>query len=149
MQAVHGEARKTLGKTWERMCRYTDPHRKEPPVYQVGDLVMLNSRKIQTCPPSRKLDHKNHGPFQVEKVISPIAVKLMLPRNGESTTCSTSPFSNPTKPAICKQHRTRLRYSGKRTTSKTAKNTMWTKSWAAPKRGRRVRHLVKWLDYPD
>jgi len=79
MHAVYGEVRKTLDKTRERMRRYTDPHRKQPPVYQVGDLVMLNGRNIQTRRPSRKLDHKNHGPFQVEKVISPLAVKLTLP----------------------------------------------------------------------
>jgi len=79
MHAVHEEARKTLDKTRERMRRYTDPHPKEPIVYQVGDLVILNGRNIQTRCPSQKLDHKNHGPFQVEKVISPLAVKLTLP----------------------------------------------------------------------
>jgi len=80
MHAVHGEARKMLDKTRERMRRYTDPHRKEPPAYWVGDLVMLNGRNIQTRRPSHKLDHKNHEPFQVEKIISPLAVKLTLPR---------------------------------------------------------------------
>jgi len=80
MHAVHGEARKTCDKSREWMRRYTDPHRKEPPVHQVGDLVMLNRRNIQTRRPSRKLDHKNHRPFHVEKVISPLAVKLTLPR---------------------------------------------------------------------
>jgi len=62
------------------MRRYTDPHPKEPPAYQMGDLVMLNGRNIQTGRPSRKLDHKNHGSFQVEKIISLLAVKLTLPR---------------------------------------------------------------------
>jgi len=80
MHAVHGEARKRLDKTRERRRQYTDPHRKEPPVYQVGDVVMLNGRNIQTRCPSRKLDHNKHGPFQVDKVISPLTVKLTLPR---------------------------------------------------------------------
>jgi len=48
--------------------------------YQIGDLVMLNWRKIKTRRPSRKLDHKNHGPFLVEKLVSPLAVRLTLPR---------------------------------------------------------------------
>jgi len=62
------------------MHRYTDPDRKEPPAYQVGDLVMLSGHNIKTRRPSKKLDHKNHGPFQVEKIVSPLAVHLTLPR---------------------------------------------------------------------
>jgi len=61
------------------MRRYTDPQRSEPPKYQIGDLVMLNGRNIKTRRPSRKLDHKNHGPFQVEKIVSPLTVRLTLP----------------------------------------------------------------------
>jgi len=62
------------------MLQYTNPERKEPPTYQVGDLVILNGRNIKTHRPTKKLDPKNHGPFQIEKVISPLAVRLMLPR---------------------------------------------------------------------
>jgi len=62
------------------MRRYTDPSRKPPPAYQVGDLVMLSGRNIRTRRPSKKLDHKNHGPFQIEKIVSLLAVRLTLPR---------------------------------------------------------------------
>jgi len=62
------------------MRRYADTARKEPPAYQVGDLVMLNGRNIKTRRPTKKLDHKNHGPFQIEKIVSPLAVRLTLPR---------------------------------------------------------------------
>jgi hypothetical protein len=62
------------------MRRYADPHRKEAPKYRVGDLVMLNGRNIQTRRPSQKLDHTNHGPFQIEQIVSPLAVKLTLPQ---------------------------------------------------------------------
>jgi len=79
MSAVHDESRKGLEDAQERMRRYTDPVRKEPPVYQVGDLVMLNGRNIKTHHPSKKLDHKNHGSFQIKKIISPLAVRLTLP----------------------------------------------------------------------
>jgi len=63
MHTAHGKAWKMLDKTWERIRRYTDPHRKDPPAYQVGDLVMLNGRNIQTRRPSCKLNNKNHRPF--------------------------------------------------------------------------------------
>jgi len=81
MHTVHDESRKGLEAAQERMHRYTDPNRKEPPAYQVGDLVMLSGRNIKTCRPLRKLDHKNHGPFQIEKIVSPLTVHLTLPLN--------------------------------------------------------------------
>jgi len=80
MHAVHDESRKRLEEERYRMRRYTDPARKEPPAYQVGDLVMLNGRNIETRRPSKKLDHKNHDPFQIEKIVSLLAVRLTLPR---------------------------------------------------------------------
>ena len=43
-------------------------------------MVILDGRNIKTCRPSKKLDHKNQGPFQVEKIISPLPIRLTLPR---------------------------------------------------------------------
>jgi hypothetical protein len=80
MHTVHKDIAHTLEESRERMKKYADQHRQEAPTYKIGDLVMLDGRNIQTRRPSRKLDHKRHGPFQVEKVISPTAVKLTLPR---------------------------------------------------------------------
>jgi len=80
MQTVHEDSRQGLEDAQERMRRYTDPARKEPPTYQVGDLVMVNGRNIKTRRPTKKLDHKNHGPFQVQKIVSPLAARLTLPR---------------------------------------------------------------------
>ena len=77
---IHDDAQKGLLAAQERMRRYTDPSRKPPPAYQVGDLVMLSGCNIKTRRPSRKMDQKNHGPFQVEKIVSPLAVRLTLPR---------------------------------------------------------------------
>jgi len=41
---------------------------------------MLSGRNIKTRRPSKKLDYKNHGPFQIEKIVSTLAVRLTLPR---------------------------------------------------------------------
>jgi len=80
MNTVHDESRKGLEEGQERTRRYTDPMRKQPPAFQVGDLVMLSGHNIKTCWPSKKLDHKNHGPFQIEKIVSPLTVRLPLRR---------------------------------------------------------------------
>jgi len=69
MTTIYEEALKGLKAAQERMRRYSDPGRKPPPAYQIGDLVMLSGRNIKTWRPSRKMDHKNHGPFQVEEII--------------------------------------------------------------------------------
>jgi len=44
MRTVHEESREGLEAAQERMWRYMDMKRKELPVYQVGDLVMLSGR---------------------------------------------------------------------------------------------------------
>jgi len=80
MHAVNGESRKGLEEAQKQIRQYTDPARKEPPTFQVEDLVILSGCNIKTCCPSKKLDHKNHGPFQIKKIVSPLAIRLMLPR---------------------------------------------------------------------
>jgi len=80
INTVHDESNKGLEEAQELMQWYTDPSRNLSPAYQVGDLVMLRGRNIKTRRPSKKLDQMNHGPFQIEKIISPLAVCLTLPR---------------------------------------------------------------------
>jgi len=80
MHAVHKASAKRLEAAHELIRRYLDPQCAESPKYQIGDLVMLNGRNIKTRRPSWKLDHKNHGRFQVEKIVLPLAVRLTLSR---------------------------------------------------------------------
>ena len=48
MNTIHDKSRKGLEEAQERMRRYTDPTRKQPLAFQVGDLVMLSGRNIKT-----------------------------------------------------------------------------------------------------
>jgi len=41
---------------------------------------MLSGCNIKRRRPTKKLNHKNQGPFQIEKIVSPLAVRLPLPR---------------------------------------------------------------------
>jgi hypothetical protein len=77
---VHELCKNGLKKTQERMAKYYDQHHKEAPAYKIGDQVMLHGRNISTRRPSRKFDHKMHGPFKVVKLLSRSAVRLELPR---------------------------------------------------------------------
>jgi len=80
MVSVHAFCKKTLECTRKRICRHYDKRSKEAPKMKVGDLVMLSSKNLRTRRPSKKLDHKMQGPFEIEKVVSPNAIMLKLPR---------------------------------------------------------------------
>ena len=81
--ANYGRHPETTTPRRTEMAKYADKHRTESPAYQIGDLVMLSGRTIKTRRPSRKLDHKYHGPFLVEKVISPSADSADTPTQME------------------------------------------------------------------
>jgi len=153
MQSVHEESRKGLEAAQERMCRYTDPDRKEPPAYQVGDLVMLNGRNIKTRRPSKKLDHKNYGPFQIEKIVSPLAIHLTLPRKWK--------IHNVFHVSLLEPYRTR-KHRAPPDPSKVLREADDIEQseeydveevMSSVKCGRgnnkRMLYLVKWLDYPE
>jgi hypothetical protein len=53
--------------------------RRPSPAYKVGDIVWLNSRNLRTTRPSKKLDHKNLGPFRVSEKVNSRAYRLDLP----------------------------------------------------------------------
>jgi len=149
MQTVHEESRKGLEAAQERMRRYTDPSKREPPAYQVGDLVMLNGRNIRTRRPSKKLDHKNHGPFQIEKIVSPLAVRLTLPRKWKIHNVFHVSLLEPYRTS---EHRARPDPSK---VLREADDIEQSEEYdveevmSARKPGRRILYLVKWLDYPE
>jgi hypothetical protein len=60
--------------TQEKMKKYANLKQKDAPEYKAGDLIMLDSRNIQIRRPKDKLDHKKHGPFAMEKVVSLTAI---------------------------------------------------------------------------
>jgi hypothetical protein len=148
MHTVHEETRKSLEAARERTRKYADQHRKEAPTFQTGDLVMLDGRNIQTRRPSRKLDHKLHGPFQVEKVISPTAVKLTLPRRWRIHdvfhVSLLEPFRSGTRapPDPSKLLREADEIEG--TPEYDVEEVM-----SSQRRRNRVLYLVKWLGWPD
>lgn len=57
--------------------KFADQKRKAGPMYKVGDIVWLSTKKIQF-----KKKYKFHprfiGPFEIEKCINPVAFKLKL-----------------------------------------------------------------------
>jgi hypothetical protein len=100
--SVQGLVMRNLKATQERMKKYADLKCKDAPDFKIGDLVILDGSHIQTRRPKDKHDHKKHGPFAIEKVISPTAMRLSLPRKWKiHNTFHISllePYNNGTRP---------------------------------------------------
>ena len=95
------------------------------------------------------MDHKNHGPFQVEKIISPLAVRLTLPRKWKIHNVFhvsllepywTSKHRAPPDPSKILREADDIEQSEEYDVDEVV---------SSRKQGRRILYLVKWLDYPE
>jgi len=148
IQTVHKESWQGLEAAQERMRRYADPARKEPPAYQVGDLVMLNGHNIKRRRPTKNLDHKNHGPFQIEKIVSLLAVHLTLPWKWK--------IHNVFHVSLLEPYRTSEHWAPLDTSKvlQEADNIEQSEEYdveevSLVRCSRQILYLVKWLDYPE
>ena len=80
MTRVYKDAGRMLQQTQARMKKYADRKREEAPTFTRDQLVMLDARNIKTRRPAKKLDKKFLGPFKIQRILSPTAVKLTLPK---------------------------------------------------------------------
>ena len=68
----------------EQMKKFYDRKRGNARVYKPGDKVWLEGQNIATDRPSRKLDDRRYGPFEILKQIGEAAYKLKLPHTWKS-----------------------------------------------------------------
>src|SRR5258705_11117556 len=78
MSQMQDEAKATLKHAADEMAQYYTLQRSPTPIYEVRAKVWLNAQNYRTTCPTKKLDHKWLGPFEIEKVISSAAIKLHL-----------------------------------------------------------------------
>lgn len=80
LQRLHETLRSTLQESNDRMKRNYDKNKSHTPSFAPGDLVWLSARHIHSRRISKKLDHKNLGPFRILEKIGDLAYKLDLPK---------------------------------------------------------------------
>ena len=76
LHQMQEEAKSGLQHATDTMKLYYNHKRCHAPQYKAGDQVWLNLHNYMTDHPTKKMDHKWTGPFNILKVISPAAVKL-------------------------------------------------------------------------
>ena len=75
------QVREALEQCWEAaVTKQAEFYNKtvKPQSYSKGDLVLLSAAHINTIHPSKKLDWKFHGPFQITKMVGAQAYHLEL-----------------------------------------------------------------------
>src|SRR5260370_16996706 len=65
------EAKAALQHAADTMKLYYNQNHCATPKYQLGDWVWLNMHNYTTDHPTKKLDHKWAGPYQIEKKLCP------------------------------------------------------------------------------
>ena len=76
---VWREARAALVRTVARNQRIADKHRTPAAEYKVGQQVWLYSKDLPLQTESRKMAPRYIGPYIIERIINPSAVRLRLP----------------------------------------------------------------------
>ena len=79
MKGALDEARAALAHAKDDMARYYNQRHDPAPVFKAGDKVYLDASDIKTTRPSRKLSHRNLGPFPVVRPVGSHAYRLRLP----------------------------------------------------------------------
>jgi hypothetical protein len=72
------DAKERLRAAQSRQKADADKHRADA-AFQVGDLVLLSTKNLSLLGGTRKLMPKFIGPFPVEQMINPVAMRLTLP----------------------------------------------------------------------
>src|SRR5258707_2117886 len=78
MSKMQDKVKAALDHAADKMAQYYDCRRSPAPAYKVRAKVWLNTQNYMTTCLTKKLDHKWLGPFVIEKVVSPTAIKLCL-----------------------------------------------------------------------
>ena len=80
IKSIHVSVGLALHEASGRMKYYADSKRREV-VFKVGNLVWLSTSNLKSTRPSKKLDYRRIGPFEIVEKINDAAYKLKLPQS--------------------------------------------------------------------
>ena len=85
IEALRSYLREELTWAQAKQADFANKHRAPAPEIKVGDKVMLDTRNLKTDRPSKSLDHKQIGPYEIVRVINNAAYELKLPDSMKKT----------------------------------------------------------------
>ena len=80
IKQIHEMTQENLTKAAADMKRFYDRHAGQEIEFNPGDKVFLDGRNISTDRPTKKMDDKWFGPFEVQEKVGASAYRLKLPR---------------------------------------------------------------------
>ncbi|KAL5525002.1 hypothetical protein ACEPAF_8871 [Sanghuangporus sanghuang] len=80
VKGIHELTQANLTQANEDMKRFYDRHAGKSIVYEMGQKVFLDGRNIKTIRPTKKMDDKWFGPFEVMERVGASAYKLKIPK---------------------------------------------------------------------
>jgi hypothetical protein len=78
---IHNTLVTNINHVNELYTKHYNVKRQTTPEFTVGSKVWIDTHNIHTTHPSKKLDYKKVGPFQVTEKISSYTYKLQLPKD--------------------------------------------------------------------
>jgi hypothetical protein len=144
MKKIRDEATAALEKAPKRMKKYYDEHRREAPVFKVGDMVLLEGKNIETDRPTKKFDDTRLGPYEILEKVGAAAWKLRIPETNQMHPVFNeqllTPFVEPP------EHRKEERPAPKIVSGHDEYAV--DEILKHRKRGRGFQYLIKWKNYP-
>src|SRR5713101_6291600 len=80
MRNIHEEVGAVIAHTQRLMKKQYDKGKQLSQDYHPGDKVWVDGKEITTDRPTKKLDNRRYGPFEVENKVGEVAYLLKLPR---------------------------------------------------------------------
>jgi hypothetical protein len=144
MKKIRDEAAAALEKTQKTMKKYYDAHRRDAPEFKVGDKVWIEGKDITTDRPTKKLEDRRLGPYEVLEKVGAAAYKLRLPETDLSHPVFNESLLTPyVEPPV-----------GRREERPAPQIVSGYEEYEVEeilkhrKRGRGFQYLVKWKNYP-
>ena len=78
---IHEYLQEAMKEAQSSQKEYADRLRLNPPNFKVGDRVWLLTTNLRSDRPSKKLDYKRLGPYEILEQVNAVSFRLKLPNN--------------------------------------------------------------------